>query len=61
MCPLRDRACRALRLAEEDGHELLHTGVREQKVRRVRPQRGRRDDGVLLRLEEVQERLADLC
>ena len=51
----------ALGLAEEDGHELVHAGVGEQQVRAVRQERGRRDDGVLLRLEEVEERLADLC
>jgi hypothetical protein len=50
----------ALHLAEEDGHELVHAGVGEEQVRRVRHQRGRRDNGVLLRLEEVEERLADL-
>ena len=27
-------------LAEEDGHELIHASVREQKVRRIRHQRG---------------------
>ena len=49
----------ALGLAEEDGHELVHAGIREQQVGRVRHQRGRGNDGVLLRLEEVEERLAD--
>ena len=47
-------------LAEEDGDELVHAGVCEQQVRRIGHQGGRRHDCVLLRLEEVEERLADL-
>jgi hypothetical protein len=29
---------RAMNLAEEDGHELVHAGVGEQQVRRIRHQ-----------------------
>lgn len=54
------RRVRTFRLAEEDGHELVHAGVGEQQIRRVRHQRGRRDDGVRLRFEKIEERLADL-
>ena len=50
----------ALHLAEEDGHELVHAGVGEEEVRRVRHQRTRRHDGVLLRPEEVEVALANL-
>ena len=50
----------ALGLSEEDGHELVHAGVGEQKVRRIGHERGRGNNGVLLRLEEVEERLTDL-
>ena len=49
----------AFRLAEEDGHELVHAGIREQQVRRIGQEARGGDDGVLLRLEEVEERLAD--
>ena len=48
-------------LAEENGDELVHAGVREEQVRRIRHEAGRRHDGVLLRLEEIEERLANLC
>jgi hypothetical protein len=51
---------RAFRLAEEDRHELVHAGVREQQVRRIGQKARGRHNGVLLRLEEVEERLADL-
>jgi hypothetical protein len=50
----------ALGLVEEDGHELVHAGVGEEQVGAVRQEAGRGDDGVLLRPEEVEERLADL-
>jgi hypothetical protein len=51
----------ALGLAEENGHELVHAGIGEQQVGAVRHERGGRDNGVPLRLEKVEERLADLC
>ena len=50
----------AFGLAKENGHELVHAGVREQQVRRIRHETRRRHNGVLLRLEEVEERLPDL-
>ena len=51
---------RALRLTEEDRDELVHPGVGEEQVGRVRHQARRLDDRVLLRLEEIEEGLADL-
>jgi hypothetical protein len=48
-----------LLLAEEDRHKLVHAGIGEQQIRRVGHQARRRHNGVLLRLEEVEERLAD--
>ena len=48
-------------LAEEDGHELVHAGVGEQQVGAVRHEAGRRHNGVLLRLEEVEKVLPDLA
>ena len=45
-------------LAEEDRHELVHAGVGEQQVGRVRHQARGGHDGVPLRLEEIEERLA---
>ena len=45
----------ARRLAEENGHELVHARVGEKQVRRVGQQRAGRDDGVLLFLEEIEE------
>ena len=47
-------------LAEEDGDELVHAGVREEEVWRVRHERAARHDGVLFLAEEIEERLADL-
>ena len=47
-------------LAEKNRDELVHARVGEQEVRRIGQQARRRHDGVLLRLEEVEERLADL-
>ncbi len=47
-------------VAEEDGHELVHAGVGEEQAGRVREQRRRRDDRVLLRVEEIEEGLAEL-
>ena len=46
-------------LAQEDGHKLVHPGVREQEVRRIGQEARRRHNGVLLRLEEVEEVLPD--
>ena len=52
---------RALVEAEEDVLELVHPGVREQQRRVVAGHdRARGDDRVALRLEELQERRADL-
>ena len=45
--------------AEKEGHELVHAGVREKQVGRGGQQRRRRDDGVALGLEEVEEALAE--
>ncbi len=50
----------AFGLAEKNRDELVHASVREQQVRRVGHERTRRDNGVRPRLEEVEERLADL-
>ena len=47
-------------VAEEDGHELVHAGVREEQSGRVRQEGRRRDDRVALRGEEIEEGLADL-
>src|SRR4051812_34526747 len=44
-------------LTEEDGHELVHPCVGEEQVGRIRHQTRRRHNGVVLRFEEVQERL----
>ena len=46
-------------LAQEDGHELVHAGVGEEQVRGIGHEAGRGHDGVLLRLEEIQKRLAN--
>ena len=54
------RCVRALGLAEKNRDELVHARVREQQVRRIGHEARRRHDGVRLRLEEVEERLADL-
>ena len=51
---------RTFDLPKKNRDELVHARVREQQVWRVGHQRTRRHDGVLLRLEEVEERLADL-
>ena len=48
-----------LLLAEKDGDELVHTGVRKQQVRRIGQEARRGHDGVLFRLEKIEERLAD--
>ena len=56
-CPFRDIGGF---LAEENGDELVHAGVREKQVRRVGHEARGGDDGVLLLAEEIEERLADL-
>ena len=53
------RVVGALDLAEEDGHELVHARVGEEQVGRVGHEAGGRHDGVLLRLEEIEEVLPD--
>ena len=45
---------------EKDRHELVHPGIREEKVGGVGQQTRGRDDGVLLAAEEIEERTADL-
>ena len=45
--------------AEEIGDELVHPGIGEEQARRLRQQRGRGHDGVLLLLEEIEEGLPD--
>ena len=50
----------ARRLAEEDGHELVHARVGEEQIGRVGQQRAGGNDGVLLFLEEIEEGLADV-
>ncbi len=47
-------------LAEEDGDELVHAGVRKEEVRRVGHETRGGDDRVLFFAEEIEERLADL-
>ena len=54
------RGVGAVGLAEKDRHELVHTGVGEQQVGRVRQQASGFDDGVLFRFEEIEEGLTDL-
>ena len=44
---------RAGLLAEEDRHELVHAGVGEQQVGRVRHEAGRRHNGVLFLLKKI--------
>ena len=48
-----------LPLAEEDRDELVHARVGEQEIWRIGQQARRRHNRVLLRLEEVEKRLAD--
>jgi hypothetical protein len=47
------------RLAEEDGHELVHAGIGEEEIGRVGQERAGRDDGVALFAEEIEEAGAD--
>jgi hypothetical protein len=47
-------------LAEEDRHKLVHARIGEEQVGGVRQEAGRGYEGVLLRVEEVEEGLADL-
>ena len=51
---------RAFVCAEKDRHELVHAGVGEEQVRRVRQKRRRRHDGVLFLAKEIEKGLADL-
>src|SRR5206468_889206 len=50
-----------LPLAQEDGDELVHPRIGEQQIRRVGHETRRGHDGVPLRLEEVEKRLADFA
>ena len=47
-------------LAEKKWDELIHAGIREKEIRRIRHEARGGNDGVLLRAEEIKERLADL-
>jgi hypothetical protein len=51
---------RTFGLSKKNRDELVHARVREQQIRRIGHERRRRNNGVLLRLEEVEERLSDL-
>ena len=51
---------RRLRLAEKDRHELIHAGVGEKQIRRVRQQRRRRHNRVLFLAKKIEKGLADL-
>ena len=46
--------------AEEIRHERIHARVGEEQSRRLRQQRGRRDNGVQFLTKEIKEALADL-
>ncbi len=54
------RIPRRLLLAEKNGDELVHAGIREKQVRRVRQQRTGRHDRVLFLAKEIEKGLADL-
>ena len=54
------RIPRRFLLTKKNWHELVHAGVGEKQVRRVRQERRRRHDGVLLLAEEIEKRLPDL-
>ena len=47
-------------LPEEDGHELVHACIREEKVRRIGHETGRWHNGVSLRFEEIQKIFSNL-
>src|SRR6266478_7929069 len=55
------RVVGTLYLAEKDGDELVHAGVGEEEVGRIGHEARRRHDGVLLRFEKIEERLAYLA
>ncbi len=54
------RIPRRLLLAQKNRDELVHAGVGEKKIGRVRQKRRRRDNRVLLLAEEIEKRLPDL-
>ena len=47
-------------LAEEKWNKLVHSGIREKQVWRVGHEARGRNDRVLLFVEKIEERLADL-
>jgi hypothetical protein len=47
-------------LAKKDRHELVHAGIREKQIRRVRQQRRRRHNGVLFLVKEIEKGLPNL-
>src|SRR5204863_9092954 len=49
-----------LLVPEKNRDELVHPGVREEQVRRIRHQRSRRHDAVFFLAKEIEKRLADL-
>ena len=53
------RIPRRLLLPEKNRDELVHPGVREKQIRRIRQERSRRHDRVLLLAKEIEKGLAD--
>src|ERR1700731_4943214 len=53
------RIPRRLLLPEKKRNELVHPRVCEEQVRRIREERRRRHDGVLLFAKEIEKGLAD--
>ena len=49
----------SLLVAKEIGNELVHPGIGEEQVRGFREKRSRRNDLMLLRLEEIKKGLTD--
>ncbi len=47
-------------MSEKDRHELVHAGVGEKQIGRVRQKRRRRHNGVLFLAEEIEKGLANL-
>jgi len=54
------RRVRALDLAEENGHELVHARVGEEQIRTLGQQARRRHDRVALRFEEIEKGSSNL-
>ena len=53
------RLPRRLLLAEKNGHELIHPGVGEKQIGRVRHERRRGHNRVLLFAKEIEKTLTD--